>query len=154
MKTDKFTLDGHGFMSRPKTGSPSSYSKKYLTYLCQSNKCKTWMTSAGLCEQSSTSSKVPDPPIQDLLHCVSLQWALRFVLEETGDGRRGEERVIPFSIMGSSYSCDLILSTNEPPLHSQAFVCNILLSSLSQQPNYKNTFKEMINPKVKFNSVY
>lgn len=154
MKTDKLTLDGYGFMSRPKTGSPLSYSKKYLTYLYQSNKCKTWVTSAGLCEQWSTSSPVPDPPIQGLLHFVSLHWALRFVLEEIGNGRRGGEKVIPLSIMGSLYSGDLILSTNEPPLHSQAFVCNILLSSLSQQPNYKNTFKEMINPKVEFNSVY
>lgn len=50
------------------------------------------MTSAGLYEQSSTSSQVPDTPIQGLLHCVSLHWAPRFVLEETGDGRRGGEK--------------------------------------------------------------
>lgn len=38
MKTDKIALDGYDFMSRPKAGSASCYSKKKkkdLTYLCQ-----------------------------------------------------------------------------------------------------------------------
>lgn len=37
MKTDKVALDGYDFMSRPKKGSASCYSKKTkdLTYLCQ-----------------------------------------------------------------------------------------------------------------------
>lgn len=47
-----------------------------------------------------------------------------------------------------------ILSTNKPAIHSQAFVCNVLLPSLSQQIKYKNTFKEIISPKVEYNSVH
>lgn len=45
------------------------------------------LTSAGLCEQLSTSGQLPDQPIQGLLHCASLHSAPRFALEETG-GRR------------------------------------------------------------------
>ena len=89
MKTDKLALDGYGFMSRPKTGSASCYSKKisptYVKLLRHSDKAintKMLLTSAGLCEQSSTSGQVPDYPIQGLIHCVSLHFALRLALEE------------------------------------------------------------------------
>lgn len=79
MKTDKFVLDEYSFMSRPETGSVSCYSKKILPPYVKllghtdnainANLC---LTSAGLCEQSSTSSQMPHCPTQGVLYCVSL----------------------------------------------------------------------------------
>lgn len=157
MKTDKLALDGYGFISRPKTGLLHAILKR--PSLCQTSKtywqtkCKMWLTSVGLCERSSTSGQQPDHLIQGLLHCASLPPAQRFALEETKHGRRGEQRESCPSLLWGPHTGGFISSTKGSPVLSQILLA-ILCYHLFHTTKTKNTFKERINPRVEYNSVY
>lgn len=161
MNTDKPALDGYGFMSRPKTGSAPRYSKKILPLYVKllRHPSKTINAKCGWLLQDCVSSQALWPPARPT-STRSITLCFTAVCPEICLGRdrrwkkeEGQANLSPKHHMkpihwwlNSEHKCD--------PLSIAKLVCNILLSSLPQPPKYKNTFKEMINPKVEYNAAY
>lgn len=68
--------------------------------------------------------------------------------------KRRAKQIFLLSITWHPYTSGWILSTNDPLSRAKLLFAILCYHLFSQQLKYKNTFAEMINPKVEYNAEY